>query len=477
VHGNVGATFMRRGTFAAVIGLGMAAPAVILAVAMARSDVRDVLKSFVAPLPSISAVPAGSAGIVQALPPEVAITGVESSELRALVADAGVPPSRGTRTALFAADWPPAPPDYALPRGLRRSELVSRADATIDRAVTYLATDEKGHGALLATVKRSGAHRDEVDRILTAWKVPTTLVAIAFVESGFEVNATSLDGGVGLWSLRKDVARAYGLATLETYDERRAVALSTEAAGHHLADLHERLGSWELAILAFGTSYAGTVDEIRKRNAADYWDLAGELPPASSQYVAEVLAVATLLDNRDRFGVNAVKLDDPLVTSDLEVPAGASFATVARAAGTSVETLRGLNPEYLGNTVPDTGFAMAMHLPSAGLARAKELLMPLMYSTSSDGVTRSDPRFDYGRGRADDAGAREAGPGTGSGIVAHGGDNRMFYRVQDGDTLDSLARRFSVPRDTIARDNALDPSAGLHAGQLLLLRPGSPASH
>jgi membrane-bound lytic murein transglycosylase D len=413
---------------------------------------------------------------VRALPPEVAITGVESSELKALVADASAPAPRGARTAVFAAEWPPPPADYALPRGLRRTELAARGDASTDRAVTYLATDGKGHGALLGALKRSGARHDEVERVLTAWKVPVTLVAIAFVESGFEVNATSLDGGAGLWSLPKDVARAYGLATLETYDERRAVALSTEAAGHYLADLHERLGSWELAILAFGMGYASTVDAIHKQNAADYWDLVTELPKASSQYVAEVLAVATMLDNRDRFGLDTVKLDDPIVTSDLEVPAGASFATVARAAGTSVETLRALNPEYLGNTVPDTGFAMAMHLPSAGLARAKELLMPLMYSTSSDGVTRSDPRFDYGRGHAEDGGAaRDAGAATGPVLVAHGGDNRMFYRVQDGDTLDSLARRFSVSRDTIAKDNALDPSAGLRAGQLLLLRPGAPA--
>ena len=48
----------------------------------------------------------------------------------------------------------------------------------------------------------------------------------------------------------------------------------------------------------------------------------------------------------------------------------------------------------------------------------------------------------------------------------------MYYRVQDGDTLESLSRRFDVPRETIASDNALDSSAGLKPGQLLLLRLG-----
>jgi membrane-bound lytic murein transglycosylase D len=345
--------------------------------------------------------------------------------------------------------------------------------------MAYLATDGVGHGALLTAVQRSGQHRDEVDRILTAWKVPTSLAAVLFVESGYDATATSLDGGVGMWSLSQEVAHAYGLAMLDTYDERRAIALSTEAAAHHLADLHERFGGWELALLAFGIGYGPVLDELEKHSSTDYWDIASEIPPEASGYVARVLALATMLGNRDRFGLDLAKPDDPQVTSDLEVPAGASFSVVARAAGTSVEKLRALNPEYLGNVVPDTGFAMVMHLPSAGLARAKELLMSLMYKTTNDGVGRADPRFDYGRGAAPDAGAGDGGaranakesPSTV--VVPHTGDKRMFYRVQDGDTLDSLARRFGVPRETVARDNALDPSAGLRPGQLLLLRPGT----
>jgi hypothetical protein len=129
-----------------------------------------------------------------------------------------------------------------------------------------------------------------------------------------------------------------------------------------------------------------------------------------------------------------------------------------------------------------------MHLPSGGLARAKELLMPLLYSSGGGLARQGDSRFDWGSkelpGRARDAGdgadAGEPGPrdahGAGAaGLVTltragAGGGGRAFYRTAEGDTLDSIAARFGVARETIASDNALDPAAGLRPGQLLTVR-------
>ena len=114
-----------------------------------------------------------------------------------------------------------------------------------------------------------------------------------------------------------------------------------------------------------------------------------------------------------------------------------------------MERLRELNPEYLGDSVPSTSFVMTMHLPSASLARAKELLMPLMYSTTGGGGGGAG--FDWGRRStwpdataATPEGARarrlSAVPDDDR---ATRGSRRMYYRVQDGDTLESLGRRFA----------------------------------
>ncbi len=472
------------------MSVGIALPVLALGIGLTRPSVRQWVGDFLAPIPTTKPIVRPKATDEgETVPTPVVITGAESSELHSLVAaDAGAPPDRGARTSLFARELPPLHDGYARPPGMKRAELASREDQMIDRALQYLATDPHGHAALFAAYQRSGQHRDEIDRILRAWKIPTELSALAYVESSFIPTVTSLDGGAGLWSLTPDVAHAYGLSILPKYDERRGVALSTEAAAHYLADLHERFGSWELAIFAFAQGYARALATIQKRTSLEYWDIASELPSDGSTYVAETLALATVLENPSRFGLDVVKVDEPTVTSDLEVPGDATFAILARAAGTSVERLHELNPEYLGDSVPATNFVMVMHLPSAGLARAKELLMPLMYSTSG-GARGSE--FDWGRhgGGSRDGGMLEAGAGneTASGasgssgssgssgattVAQHGSSKKAYYHVQDGDTLESLARRFGIPRDTIASDNALDPSAGLKPGQLLLLQSG-----
>ena len=462
---------MRRRSFTAAIVLATVVPVAVVLVALSSRTVRATLAAFVSPLPAATVSSAGPS--VAALPPQVVLTGAESSELHALAAgDAGTPTYRGARTKLFPPEPPVSHDAYEGPRGVRRSELAARDNPSTEHAVQYLATDARGHGALLAAIKMSGRHRDEVERILRAWKLPPELSAVAFVESGFVPTSTAVDGGVGLWSLAPEVSRSYGIALLDKYDERRAVAVSTEAAAHYLADLHERFGSWELALFANAIGYPAAVQALSNRSSLDYWDLVGELPQEGTYYVSQVLAVATMLNNPVLFGLDGVRPDPPEVTSDLEVPGGATFNAVARAAGTSAEHLHELNPEYLGETVPNTGFVMVMHLPSAGLARAKELLMPLLYSTS--GTLGRDSTFDWGkghRGPGDGGDSAEAGGSAASASVSGPpGSRRLFYRVQDGDTLESVSRRFGLPREAIVSDNSLDPSAGLRAGQLLLLR-------
>jgi hypothetical protein len=474
---------MRRGPFIAAIVLGAAVPTVALIVAVSRADVRAALKGFVSPLPVASPLPSASASVAS-LPPQMVLTGAESAELHGLAAgDAGAPTRRAPRTRLFPVEVPAMAGPYERPRGLRRTDLAARDDPTTDKAAAYLHTDGHGHAALVAAVKIAGRHRDEVERILRAWKLPPELAALAFVESGFSPTYSALDG-MGLWSLPREVGHAYGLAVLDNYDERRGVDLSTEAAGHYIADLHERFGSWELALFAFGMGYRPALDALANRASLDYWDIAAELPPEGTAYVAQVLAVATLLDNPTAYGLDVVRPDPPEVTSDMEVPGGAGFTTIARAAGTSVEHLRELNPEYLGDTVPSTGFVMVMHLPSAGLARAKEALMPLLYSTSG-ALARGDS-FDWGRrrqlpdgGYGGDAGelvVEDAGPPPPQ-AVTHGASKHLFYRVQDGDTLESVSRRFGLPREAIISDNSLDPSAGLRPGQTLILKIGADGSN
>ena len=403
-------------------------------------------------LPSPRALPAEPPLVP--LPAESRALGTEAPELRALAhSDAGAgTTTRAPARALFASA--PTAADATLPAGLHRVEL-GAGDDGLAAYLAELARGDQAHATLRLAIKRSGRYRADVERVLRAWHVPEELSAIPFAESAFVPGAVAPDRGAGLWALPPDVADAYGLVMTSSYDERRSVVLATEVAAHYLSDLRERLGSWELAVCGFGLGYVPTLDAVSSQKPLGAW---GAMPFDGVAYVRVVAAVATALANPERFGFD-VQPDAPTTASDLEVPAGATFRVVARAAATTVDRLRELNPEYLIDVVPNAGIPMVVHLPAEGLARAKESLLPLLYATGSG--ERPSPR------NAKEETASGAARSATGGISA--GKGRSYYRVRDGETLDGIAARFGVPSASIAEDNALDPTASLRGGTLLLI--------
>lgn len=398
--------------------------------------------------------------------PSLSVLGAESVELRTLREDSAAEATaeealaRQPRTALFALA-----PDGTIPKsgeravrppGRRRPDIMQRDDESIDQAVQWLVGNERAREAFVDAYKRSGRFHTDFARIARAWKLPESALAVMLVESAARPAEASDDGSMGLWKLTPDVAHVYGLSMLPTYDERRGVASGTEAAAHYLADLHERFGSWELALVAFGFGYKRTLDELARHGSTDYWELSPVLPRACTTYVTQVLATAVVLANLERYGLDSVTRDEPLTLSALEISGGSSLLLVARAASLSPTALRELNPEYGADLVPRTTFQLLVHVPSERLARTRHFL-PLL----QEGIA------------IDDAGAvdeRESSTPVAPPVISQGVQKRMFYRVKEGDTLPALASRYGVAIETIASDNALDPTSSLRPGMILAIR-------
>ncbi len=283
---------------------------------------------------------------------------------------------------------------------LRMPDLPVRSDEEIHRYVRYFTETNHGRKIFSAWLKRSGPYRHVVAEALRERQLPLDLHALVFVESGNLPTATSSAGAAGMWQFMPSTARAYGLVVDADYDERRSVRKSAEAGAHHLSDLYERLGSWDLALAAYNMGYQGMVSRMRELRTEDFWEMAsmeGALPRETALYVPKVLSVALVLRNLDRFGFEDTRLSAAEVTADIEVPGGVPFATVARAAGTSVDKLRALNPEILRKTVPGTAPVM-IHVPVAGRARARVMLPRLLDPIDKDTLEQHvGASFDWGK--------------------------------------------------------------------------------
>jgi membrane-bound lytic murein transglycosylase D len=386
--------------------------------------------------------------------------------------------------------------------GLRAPDIPVHASVRVERFFRYLTESTNGRKLFRNWLKRSGRYHDVVARALRERNMPQDLEALVFVESGYSPTAVSSEGAMGLWQFMPGTAHVYGLAVDEDYDERRSIEKATDAATRYLSDLYERFGSWELAMAAYDMGYGRLTQRVQELSTNDYWTLSlvrGAIPDEALAYVPKIIAVALLLRNLDRFGFDEVQQDPPLMASPLEVPAGTPLRLVARAAGTSVDRLRLLNPELLTPFAPDRGNGVTLHVPSKGVARANTMLPRLLAHFHPGGSDDSvDDRFDWGsdelipvptrraprttslwnepmpgpsdrRPPAEMQGAETADREGDDGAPTDSETAVVFYRVDDGETLPAIARRFGIKTARIVADNRLDPAAKLQKGMLLKL--------
>ena len=142
-------------------------------------------------------------------------------------------------------------------------------------------------------------------------------------------------------------ARAYGLEVSYWIDGRRDPERAADAAARYLKDLYVRFGSWPLAFAAYNAGYGAVLRSITNYNTNDYWELVKHesgLPWESSLYVPKILAAAIVGRNQAAFGFADVTPDPPFAFDEVEVPAGTTLATVARAAGAKTRGGRGAEP-------------------------------------------------------------------------------------------------------------------------------------
>ena len=130
----------------------------------------------------------------------------------------------------------------------------------------------------------------ELKPLFAAQKVPPQLVWLAEVESSFDRRAQSPAGAAGLFQLMPATAKRFGLSRWP-FDQRFQPAPSASAAAQYLKMLHEKFGSWRLALAAYNAG-EGTVQKLLNRyHAKSYDQIATHLPAETQMYVPRVEAV------------------------------------------------------------------------------------------------------------------------------------------------------------------------------------------
>jgi hypothetical protein len=348
--------------------------------------------------------------------------GIESPELADLLdgeaaqlvdSSAGCPPGAVGCELIHTAALSPAP--TGAPRrpgaaekgswldGLELPGIGVKDDARVRQVFEFHTRNAVGREAFQELLFRCGVYRDRVHAALERYGLPLELLALPMATSGCVSDAESADGGRGLWQLTAAAAKAYHLRVkAQVVDERIDPAKSTDAGVRLLEDLYRKLGSWELAFAAYQLGPLALISRLRDAGEdTSYWalDEAGAMPPTATKQVPKVQAFALILANLGKFRFEPSPLPVPDVTAPLEVPPGTRLGLVARAAASSTTRIRELNPDVLGDRVPDwPGERFVLRVPKEGGDRAREAL-PLLIATSDHADECVPHAFDWGRQR------------------------------------------------------------------------------
>jgi membrane-bound lytic murein transglycosylase D len=293
----------------------------------------------------------------------------------------------------------------------------------------------RGRAIVENGLRRKGKYDDMIARVLKEEGVPQDLIYLAQAESAFQPLALSRAGARGIWQFVQWRGNEYGLKRTWWVDERMDPEKATRAAAQHLRDLYGLFGDWYLAIAAYNCGPGNVQKGVERTGYADFWELykRNVLPRETKNYVPIILALTLIAKDAAHYGISV----DPEreVETDVVKPGRAiDLRLVAETIDVDVATLRTLNPSLLRMATPDDpGFVL--HLPK-GTSE--------MFSAEIADIP-ADKWVSWRR-----------------------------HRVESGETLTSIAKKYRVTPGAIAAANDLEAGAGLEAGEKLIIPAARP---
>ncbi len=272
-------------------------------------------------------------------------------------------------------------------------------------------------------LERGEKYRPMVMEVLHEEKLPEDLYYLAMIESGFATAATSHASAVGIWQFISATGRRYGLRVDSFVDERRDPMRATAAATLYLKDLHNVFQSWYLAMAAYNAGESRIMNAIMVGKSRNFWDLVKKkvLPSETMNYIPKFLAAVIIGHDPERYGFTGIKAEPHPELVLVKIPSPVRLSDVARITGIPNEELLRFNPNLYRGVTPANPNKYGIWVPRGKeglLAEHRELLARATFTPPAAKTSR-------------------------------------FHHVRKGETLTSISRKYGIPVDALRRVNNL----------------------
>jgi len=203
-------------------------------------------------------------------------------------------------------------------------------------------------------LSRSYRYAPLMREIIESNNLPSDLVYIAMIESGFSSHAISSAKAVGYWQFIQATALRFGLRKSYWLDERRDFEKSTFAACQYLKTLYKQFGDWYLTAAAYNMGEKRLSQLIKKHKTNNFWALAQkyDFPRETAQYIPKLIAAITIARAPVLYGFNHLRIKTPYKYEVFYLPGGTNLRTLAKYIKKPYKTIKQLNPDLLNDSIP-----------------------------------------------------------------------------------------------------------------------------
>ncbi|WP_373941940.1 transglycosylase SLT domain-containing protein [Polaribacter sejongensis] len=288
------------------------------------------------------------------------------------------------------------------------------------------------------------------EQYLDQYDIPLEMKYLAIVESALRPKIKSGAGATGLWQFMYGTGVEFDLKVSSYVDERQDPVKATIAACKYLSQLFTVFGDWDLALAAYNSG-PGNVRKAIKRSGGytNYWNIRPYLPRETASYVPAFYATMYIFEYANEHNIySELPQFFNFQTDTIHVKRTISFDQISEKIAIDEEVLSELNPSYKLDIIPfveDKKYALI--LPSNKIIEFLDKEKEIYALADTDDAQREKPLPKYFEM-----------------------DQRIRYRVVNGDFLGKIANKFGVRVSDLKRWNSLKTSR-LKIGQRLSVYP------
>lgn len=378
-------------------------------------------------------------------------------------------------------------------------------------------------GATQKIISLAPYYLPQFEEIFDEFGIPTELKAMAVIESALNPRAVSRAKAKGMWQFIYTTARRYDLNINSFVDERFDPIASCRAAAQYLKDSYLVFGDWSLAIASYNCGLGNVRKAItRSGGKTDFWEIYDYLPRETRGYIPAFIAALYVLEYYPEHGITPKPVALPAAVDTFHINKMLHFQQISENIDIPIDIVRDLNPQYFKDIIPGTEREYILRLPfnySNAFAEKEEQIYAYKDSiffneVAIQKVKESEPAENGGRiihkvkrGETLNGlavkyhttisnikrwnGLRSNTIQVGQRLAIYSGGSApkspsygtapspskpassggyVYYKVKEGDTLSSIAKRHGVSLSSVLKLNNLTTKSKIYPGMKIRVK-------